>query len=411
MKGNRVERHIITLTNPMYKSLDHLCYLSKNLYNATLYEVRQHYFKGLGYLNYNEVNKLFTHQNQKDYRELPAKVSKWTQKLVEQNMKSFFKLSKMKKIGSYQKPVNIPKYLGVKRGRQVVHYEKGAISFKDVGYVKLSKTEVKIATKLTKDQVRFVRVIPKGNHIVIEIGYQVEIKEVKKTNGRYASIDLGVNNLAAVVSNVTPPLIINGKPIKAVNHYYNKRVAELRSTLKVSHNKLTSKRISRCHLKRNNKINDYFHKATRHIVNYLVSNRINTLVIGYNVGWKQNISMGVVNNQKFVQIPFLKFIQQLQYKCEVEGISVELQEEAYTSKCSFYDAEEVCKHLKYKGLRVERGLYKTMSGRYVNADVNGAYNILRKYVEVSGDGLWDGVYLDCIKASSGPKQTKVRAFK
>ena len=115
-------------------------------------------------------------------------------------------------------------------------------------------------------------------------------------------------------------------------------------------------------------------------MNFLVSNNINTLVIGYNKEWKQNINLGKRNNQSFVGIPFYTFIKQIEYKCKLEGINVILTEESYTSKCSFLDNEEVCKHEKYLGERIKRGLFKSKEGKIINADLNGSLNILKKVI-------------------------------
>lgn len=203
-------------------------------------------------------------------------------------------------------------------------------------------------------------------------------KKPKTDNGRYASIDLGVNNLTTITSNVFEPLIINGRPIKSINSYYNKSIAKKKSKLPVRI--YSSKYISNLYRRRENKINDYFHKVSTYIVNHLVSNQINTLVIGYNSGWKQDINMGKRNNQNFAYIPFYKFISMLEYKCALKGITIETNEESYTSKCSFLDNEEICEHEKYLGKRVKRGLFIASDGREINADVNGSLNILKKYL-------------------------------
>lgn len=392
--GDRVERHIIKESNKLYRDLDHLTFLSKNLYNATLYSIRQHYFKTKGYLNYYDVNKEFTHTNQVDYRALPAKVSKWTQMLVDKNMKSFFALVKKK-----DTKVRLPRYLD-KNGRQLVFYEKGALSLVKEGYIKLSKTDIYIKTNVAKDKIRFVRLVPKGNHIVVEVGYRVGIKE-HKHRGRYASIDLGINNLMTLSSNVIEPLIINGRPLKSINQYYNKRLARMKSNLWEKEKRKSSRRISGLHLKRSNKVTDYLHKSSRCVVNYLVSNQIDTLVIGYNPGWKQNITLGSMTNQKFIQVPFKQLIDKLIYKCVEVGIQVDLQEESYTSLCSFIDNEDVKKHSKYVGKRIKRGLYTSESRININADLNGSLNILKKYLIKKA--VWDEfLHSDCIEVSSAP---------
>ena len=374
-----VEKHQINQNNPFYKEIDDLGFLAKNLYNATLYTVRQNYILQKTYLDYYKMNRLFIDENQVDYRALPAKVSQKVQQLVDKNFKSFFGLLKLKQAGQYTKPVKIPNYLHKQKGRQVLHYNKGALSFRDEGYIKLSKTGIKIKTQLTKEQVQFVRLIHKYGYKVIEIGYKV-VKPSKKTENinKYASIDLGLNNLMTVTSTEFSPLIYNGRPLKSINHYYNKRISKLKG--KLPNNQYTSKQIEILYRKRQNKIETYLHQISRQLVNQLVSKGVGTLVIGYNPGWKQDINLGKVGNQNFVQVPFLTLVKQLKYKCELEGIEVVIQEESYTSKCSFIDLEVVKKHDIYVGKRVHRGLFKTSSGRVINADVNGSLNILHKYL-------------------------------
>lgn len=376
-----VERHVVKPTHKDYVVLDNLCFLSKNLYNATLYYVRQHYFTSKNHVRYEMVNRVFTHAKQPDYIALPAKVSKHTQKLVDKNYRSFFTL-KQSKIPDIRKQARIPKYLP-KDGRQVVHYEKGALSLVKAGFIKLSKTNVLIKTKLKKCDIEFARVVPHGNHIAIEIGYKANYPSIKPTGkigANIASIDIGLNNLATLTSTVATPIIFNGRPLKSINQYANKQAA-IETTKLDTGVKKSRARKDAIFLKRKNKISTYLHKVSRHIVNYLVSNNIDTLVIGKNVGWKQNINIGKKNNQNFVNIPFATFIEQLIYKSRLHGVEVVLQEESYTSKCSFLDNEPVQKHGKYKGRRVKRGLFKTANNTFINADVNGSANILKKYLQ------------------------------
>lgn len=414
---NRVEQHIIKKRHKYYEEIDKLCFLSKNLYNATLYIIRQEYFKTKNYMNYNTVNKLFTDSDNVDYRALPSKVSKHTQMLADKNYKSFFKLLKKKNEGSYNKPVKMPKYLHKTKGRYIVHYEKGAINKgKPKDKLKLSGTNIYLDTKLPKEQVQFVRLIPhnNGQYYVLEIGYRKTIRLnalERKEKYNIASIDLGVNNLMTVTSNVMSPIIYSGKPLKSINQYYNKRKAELKSKLvkvnkKESHE--TSKRLNRLGLKRKNKINDYIHKITKKLVNQLVSNQIEIVVIGYNKGWKQDIKIGSRNNQNFVSIPFKRVIEVITYKLEEKGVKVELEKESYTSKCSFLDNETIKRQDNYKGKRITRGLYKSSEGKLINADVNGSYNILKKYiVRNCGKVAWNLSYFrDCVEVSSIPYLTK-----
>lgn len=402
-----VEKHDIHKKSKYYNTLDDFCFKAKNLYNATLYAVRQYYFENKKYLSYANVNKQFIKEHNPDYYALPTKVSQQVQRLVDKNFKSFFNHLKKKKANE---TIRIPKYLHKEKGRQVVEFSKQAISFnnKNVpkGYLKLSGINMLIKTKVPN--VEFARLVPRGNKITIEIGYIVEEKALKESEN-YASIDLGINNLATITFTNRKALIINGKPIKAINQYYNKKLAKLTSK-QVLHNKNkhTTKCICSLTSKRNNKIADYLHKSTHYIVNQLVSNNISTLVIGYNKEWKQGTNIGKKNNQKFVQIPFLTFMNQLIYKCRIAGIGVELQEESYTSKASFLDKDEIpiynsdnTQPYKFSGKRIERGLYKTAEGKLLNADVNGSYNILRKFLKVvKNTDIYDLV--DLIEVCSTP---------
>ena len=217
-----VEKHIIKPHHKYYDELDHLCFLSKNLYNATLYTVRQIYFETKQFLNYQALNKIYAGNNHPDYRVLPAKVAQHTQMSVESNFKSFFGLLKLKAQGKYNQPIKIPKYLNKKVGRQVVHYAKDALSFKKQGFIQLSKTNIKIKTKLTKEEVQFVRLVPRNNYIAIEIGYNVKELELKSNNNVLA-IDIGVNNIASCVTTDGDKCLINGRQLKYINHNYNRR--------------------------------------------------------------------------------------------------------------------------------------------------------------------------------------------
>lgn len=364
------ERIQITRENKLYHELDRFCFLSKNLYNSSLYAIRQHFFYTKKYRNYNSLNKDFIQSHQIDYYALPTKVSQQTMKMVDQNFKSFFGLLKLK-----SKKARIPKYLK-KQGRYETIFTIQSISQKELkkGFLKLSGINQKIKIRDTITNIQQVRIIPKEtfNCYNIEIVYKVSEKQLKKDNKKYASIDLGINNIATVAFNCKKPFIINGKPLKSINQYYNKKRSKL-TNLKTRKAKLLNR-------KRDNKIKDYLHKASRYITNHLVYNNINTLIIGKNYGWKQEVNIGKKNNQNFVSIPFEKFIFMLQYKCNLEGINVIISEESYTSKCSFIDNEEIKKQETYLGRRIKRGLFKTAFGKIINADLNGSLNIMRKVV-------------------------------
>ena len=394
------EQHQIKRNHKFFNECKIICHLSKNLYNATLYEVRQYFFETNKYLNYCKVNKKFTDENQVDYRALPTKVAKSIQMKLDKNFKSFFNLNKKYKSGNYKNKPNIPKYLD-KDGYYVTEYTKQALSLIEDGYIKLSKTNIKIKTNINKKSIQAVRIVPKNGYFVIEILYRVEHKQLKQ-NDRYASIDLGLNNLVTLTGTNIKPTIINGKPLKSINQYYNKIVSKYKSLLDIINKQKTSKRIQNISRKRKNKVIDYLHKASAYIVNQLVSNDISTLIVGYNKNWKQDINIGKINNQNFVNIPYYIFVNMLKYKCKHNGINVIIQEESYTSKCSFIDKESIEKHDNYVGKRLYRGLFISKNGTKINADVNGSLNILRKYFikNVAKNDIYN--YINLVEACSTP---------
>ena len=377
------ERHIVKPTNPIFSECDNLSFLAKNLYNSTLYYQRQSLFNS-DFQNYYAVNREFTHTNQSDYRSLPAKVSKMVQRLVDTNFKSYFALVKKKNTEDYSPKIRPPKYMDRTEGRCTVPYPKDALSLKVEGYVKLSKTSIMIKTSVPKESIQGARIVPKGNHYVIEILYRVVSKPLRsELPKRVAFIDPGLNNLMTVTSNCFNPILVNGRPLKSINQLANKEIAKLNSELSVQ-GLYTSPLLQSVYNKRARRITDMLHKITTQLVNHLDSYNIDTVIFGHNVGQTQDINLGKVTNQNFVQIPFTQLIAQLQYKCQLKGIRFIVTEESHTSKCSFLDKESVEHHEKYKGKRVKRGLFRSSKGILINADVNGSLNIGRKYLAKLG---------------------------
>jgi putative transposase len=392
-----VEKHIISKNHKSYKEIDHLAFLSKNLYNKGNYIIRQEFIKTskeveqgkrekAKWIRYHELQKILQNSNDPDYIALPRKVSQQVLRQLDNNWKSFFKTIKewKKAPDKFKKRPSLPKYKHKTRGRNILVYTIQAISKVELknDIVKLSNTNIQIKTK--QKNIQQARIIPLPNKVYkIEIVYEKEIEKRNTDKNRIASIDIGVDSLAAVTSNVKEfkPLIINGRPLKAINQYFNKRKAELLSALmKQDKNRRTSNRIERLTLKRNNKIEDYMHKASRMLVDKLVEFNIGTLVIGKNDGWKQKVNMGDRNNQNFTLIPHSKFIKMLEYKCKLMGIDVILQDESYTSKCSLIDLEPIEHRDEYVGRRISRGLFKSKDGIIINADINGSGNIMRKVI-------------------------------
>ena len=232
------------------------------------------------------------------------------------------------------------------------------------------------------EQVEQVRIVPRKGFYVIEIVYSVEVQENEDLNKDWiAGIDIGVNVLAALTSNKPgfKPVVVNGRPLKSINQFYNKRNAELQADLAII-DRYSSKKTHKLTGKRGRKIKHYMHGASRQMIDLLLEEKIGVLVIGRNKNWKQKANIGKKNNQNFVQIPYSHFIQMLTYKAQLAGIRVIHQEESHTSKCSFMDLEPIKHHKKYLGRRVKRGLFKASDGRTIHADLNGSYNIIRKAI-------------------------------
>ena len=376
MKIQLTQQIIVSNKSNKFAQLDELCFLSKNLYNVALYHIRQYYKETGKYLTYNKLAKTLSDSNNLDYRAMPyAQSAQQVLRQVDNQYKAFYASIKSKKMQG--KKVRLPKYKDKENGRNIfVYTNQGAKASNGVVYLKTKQGTLSFNTVASK--IQQVRLVPRANHIVVEIIYNKEC-EAKQDNNRYASIDLGLDNLCTLASNVAQSIIVDGKPLKSINHHYNKTKAKLQS--KLSKNKYASKRINRLTLRRNRKIKDYMHKVSKKIVDYMKTNSLNTLFVGKNVGWKDSVNLGRINNQNFVSIPYNMLIQMLEYKCKLAGINVVIVNEAYTSKCSFLDREKISKHDSYAGRRVSRGLFISSSGIMINADVNGSLNIMRLGLE------------------------------
>ena len=399
------ERHLIFKGHDYYDECDKITFLSKNLYNATLYYQRNSFFNH-SFENYYATNKHFVHNNQADYRALPAKISQQVQMIVYNNFKSYFALLKKKRDKSYDKTVSLPKYLDKVKGRCTTPYPKGALSLKHDGLVKLSKTNIVIKTKIPKDKIQAVQIVPKGNHFVLEVLYkQLVDKPISHKIERVAFVDPGLNNLMTVTSNCFNPLLYSGLNLKSINQLANKTIANLKSKLS-ERGLFSSPLLQSVYSKRNRRILDKMHKITSNLMSHLVSHNVDTLIFGHNKGQKQDIQLGKKTNQNFVQLPFTQLIFMLQYKCQLKGIRFVVTEESYTSKCSFLDLEKIEHHESYLGKRVKRGLFRTSSNCYINSDVNGSLNIGRKWL--TNQSLYsDQLHSELVKYMANPKRLRV----
>lgn len=377
-----VEQHIVKRTDERYKQIDRVCFLSKNLYNAAMYTIKQEFLSTGKWIRCIELNKRFVSADNVDFRVLSGSSAQLVLMGLDKNLKSYFSSIKAWKRDNkkFTGCPKFPRYKHKTEGRNVFTYSYAQFRHRD-GKLYFPKKEgfPPLKTNCPEGSVKQVRFVPKYGYYVIEVVYQTEDKPLLQDNGKVMGIDLGVNNLAACVTNVnSKAFIINGKKLKSINQYYNKKKAYIQQELEKRNGKKKSKRLSRLNLKRNNKVKDYMHKASKRIVGECISQNITTLVVGHNDGWKQEVDLGKKNNQNFVNIPFDTFISMLKYKSERQGLRFIVVNESHTSKCSSLDLETVEHHETYAGKRVKRGLFRTQEGILLNADINGAYNIMRK---------------------------------
>ena len=390
---NLTEKEIIYSTDERFDLIKELCHLSKNLYNASLYDVRQYYFETKSYRTWQSQCPIFTKTKNTDYYALQSHVASEVIKQVGRQFIGFFRNKSNKK-------KRIPKYKD-KNGYNVITFNNLTISKqiefdedKQLYTYTLCKKSYNLKVQSTKSNIKMAKfVYDEANNLIkcFKI-YEVEQPKLKKDNSRYFSIDPGLNNIVSIYNNIgIRPLLYNGRPIKSINQYYNKTTAKLNSELPA--NIKSSKRLKQLSLKRANKIDYEMHKISTHIINEAVKNNISKIIIGNNVGWKNEINIGRKNNQNFVNVPHTKLFNQLLYKGLLNGIEVIFTEESYTSKASFFDKDELpiygqSDNHKFSGRRISRGLYKDSKGNLWNADLNGGGNIMRK---ISDKAAYKGI--------------------
>ena len=380
------------LTKQEYVALKTLCRLSKNLYNATLYAIRQYYFTEKKHLRYESAYHAL--KDNENYKLLNTDIAQQTMKVVDRNFKSFFALINKAKQCDYKfSNIKLPHYLPkdgyfmliiprftVKDGYFTVPMSNAFK--KEFGTVKLP-----FPKNLDKKQVKEIHIIPKHNCKFFEIDFvYIQEQQTMQLNPNNAlGIDLGLDNLATCVTNTGASFIVDGKKLKSINQWYNKENARLQSIKDKQGIKGLTNRQYRLLTKRNNRVNYYMNKTARIIVNYCIQNNIGNIVVGYNLDWKRNINIGSCNNQNFAQIPHGNLRVKIKSLCERYGINYVEQEESYTSQADFfandtlpvYNADNPQEY-NFSGKRISRGQYRTYQGTIINADCNGALNILRK---------------------------------
>jgi putative transposase len=364
----------------------------ENTFNPFFVPTAMHTF-----ISYNFLDSLFKCIEQPDYLSLPTQGSQAVMKTVLQNWQSFFQA--LREYGANpEKFLGKPKIPGYCRtGRKEIALSNQDCVIRDAKYLKLpcTKEKLNIGKLGASGMLKQIRVIPRYGRYVVELVMEVDTPIVhlpeQPLMNRCMSLDLGVDNLATIVTNTgSKPTLVKGGHIKSINQFFNKERARLMSLLRMgkdpNEGQFTSHRIEALSLKRFLKIKDLFHKASYHIVQLAVQEHIDTIIIGQNTGWKQNINIGKRNNQTFCYIPFNMLFGMIQYKAERYGIKVIINEESYTSKASFLDDDEIPTYgednagVHFSGKRIHRGLYRSANKTLINADVNGAANIMRKVV-------------------------------
>jgi putative transposase len=378
--------------------LTELCKVANNLYNQALYQIKTTLDNEGKFLFYKDLDSLMKNKSNLEgtvnYKLLKAQVAQQTLKVLEQDVKSYIASVKdwSKNPTKYKSKPRLP-YFKHKNTLSNLIYTNQACVIKEDGYIYLSKT-LKISIpqfNKYKDLIsnfNQVRIVPKNNYIKVEIIYNKLIENKDVNYNEHASIDLGVNNLVTLVSSLTKPILLNGNQIKSYNQFFNKELARLTSIKDKQKIKGLTNKITELYVDRENTLNDLYHKISRFIVEYLIDNKIGNLIVGYNKQWKDSIDIGKVNNQKFCYISYLNLLSKIKYKCEMVGIKVSETEESYTSKTDSLSLEKLYKYGEaipsdfFKGQRVKRGLFQSVKG-LINADVNGAVNIMRKVVDDS----------------------------
>ena len=384
---SRIEKHIINSNNEFYSLLDNFCFKSKNLYNHANYIVRQEFCNTNKWIRYSELDTILKNDSEyPDYRNMPtAQSSQQILRLIDKNWTSFFKSIKdwSKNKDKYSGRPKLPKYKN-KNGRNILILTNQNIKLKgEVIYFPKTFKDFSLKPQCINKEdfcsIQQVRFIPRNNYIEVEIVYNIKTKDMVPDNGRYMSIDIGLDNLTAIANNYGQrPFLINGKGLKSINQYYNKIISHYRSIAKQLNKLEYTKRMERLTNKRNFKVEDIIHKSSRYIVNKAIKDGVSVIVIGYNKNWKQHSKMSRKVNQQFVQIPFNTLLQQIQYKANDVGIKVILIEESYTSGTSFLNNELPVKEFYDKKRRIKRGLFKSNNGKLINSDINASYQIMKK---------------------------------
>lgn len=420
----------ISEKNPLFTVFDEWSHLSNNLYNKTLFVIRQ-LFTGLNkdkknisnlesttidnvlevlksynkklildkdhrLVNYNFMDYYFKKTNNENYNSsLPKQSAQHVIKDACNSFKSWFKALRSYKANpsKFMGKPKMPKYRKSGSVYVVKLTNQDAVLYKNkFGYeVKFPKTKYKLNfTDKAKDK-KLKEVNIKYEYNIYKVTYLFEdkVEPIESTGNVVCGIDLGVNNIAAIQTSNGDSLLVKGKFIKSKNQWYNKKISKNISgqTIGTTNKAISSKALNKLYRNRKLFMEDVMHKISKKIIEWCISKNVSAIVIGYSKFWKQNINIGKINNQIFTQIPFSLLIGYIENKAFKAGIKVIKTEESYTSKASFLDLDNIPVYdensnnkYTFSGKRISRGMYRSSNGFCLNADLNGAGNILRKYL-------------------------------
>jgi IS605 OrfB family transposase len=385
-----VQQCLIRTDSETIAVLEYLCSESNKLHNCAVYYARQMWFKARTLVTgFDLINEMRDSGN-RHFQAFNSDAAAQTCISVGESVKSFAELLKQSKTGELDQKPRFPTYR--KSGYQVVTYPARRLKLID-GQIKFSLgTPVKawfglkdfslpMPSNLNFKVLREVRILPRNGEFYAEFVYPVVPIQAPVDPAKCLGLDHGVNNWLTGVSNVGTSFVIDGKHLKSINQWYNKQTAK---HMEGKPNGFWSQRLARATEKRNRQMRDAVNKTARLVINHCLENGIGTVVFGWNKGQKDGANLGSKTNQKFVQVPTSRLKERIKQLCEQYGIQFEESEESYTSKASFLDADELPVYgekpesWELSGKRVKRGLYRSAKGFLINADCNGAANILRK---------------------------------
>lgn len=386
-----VQQVLIKPDKDLQAILEFICGEANKLYNCAVYYARQMYFKTHKYVRpFDLINELKRHPH---YGSLCAQAAQQVCGAVGESIKSYKGLIKLFKEGGLEHRPKLVNYRE-KDGLNLIAYPKQALGKKLVlgqivvplgqkvqAWFGLKNFKLPMPSNLEYSEIREIRILPRNGCFYAEFVYKVKVVDSNLDQSKALGLDPGLNNWLTCVSNIGTSFIVDGLHLKSLNRWYNKQIATLKEGKSQG---FWSNRLAAITEKRNRQMRDAVNKAARQVIGYCLENGVGTVVFGWNKNQKNGSNMGKKTNQKFVQIPTARLKSRISQLCEQYGIQFVETEESYTSKASFVDRDklpafrEKPEGWQATGKRTKRGLYRTAQNWYINADSNGAANILRK---------------------------------